>query len=804
MLTVLVFLSAFAYFLTGLTPSIGPGEGGFWAASAWTLDPWGPAGQAVPIVLGRLATGLFPFGSPAFRMNVLSALLTAGALPLLMAFLRGNLKEGAEGLPALVELERARARDAATAVAALLWVFSSPVRDAAAAWGPAAPALFLGSLLLWAAAARGRSVAEQRTRGAVRRGAPDTWGGRAADAAEPLMRLGLSDQTAGVRPLWVPIFRTGLCGLLGGAILSLDPRGLWAGAALLFLGFAFRPHARSLTELATRGAAGPLMRSLIELTTSGAVLGTFFVMGWTLGDLILSAVAAPPGSSLKLILADLVAGISGRRGNLSLPLFPIAPVSLRTLRPLLFPLSLATAPLAFWGAYALGRRRRTIVQGLAFFWLTSAWGPAIFTPTGGPGGASIFALLPMWYLLAVGADDLLQRNPRWLPWLLGLGAATLLLSPVERGRRGLGPLDRGADLLASLPEGASLWRPSGGALAALAYQQRVLQKRLDVRWISASAALPPQVSPVPRAAAAPVPGRDATEDAARGLYAESFEALPGGHPADGRPAGVVVRYAPAGGGFPATPAALSLGRVPLFFLGPRSGFLEGPGAIAGAPSDEQGRPLAAAAHRRLGEAFAQAGVPNEAEEEFRQALALTPNDIATNRSFGRLCLGAGEGKRAALLFTRAIAAAARGRPGLSDGAADGDNVLASELCGERASADLSEGNTLDAIDALGRGVLFNPAADELRVRLADLLEKMARPGDAAVQWEVLRDLHPEDKTYHWRLTQALLIAHQPVMAFQSVERYLGLPLTEEERRDAKAFREMLAESVSKRVNPAEF
>lgn len=83
-LSVLFFLSTFFILLSSVPPLLPDGIAGFWVTAAWTLKPLGPAHLPLPILLGKGAFDLFPFGTPAFRMNLAGACLAA--LTPLLAF----------------------------------------------------------------------------------------------------------------------------------------------------------------------------------------------------------------------------------------------------------------------------------------------------------------------------------------------------------------------------------------------------------------------------------------------------------------------------------------------------------------------------------------------------------------------------------------------------------------------------------------------------------------------------------------------------------------------------------------------
>lgn len=683
MAALLLFLSAFAFFVSHLRPSIGPGDGGRWAALAAVLDPRAGPDHALTTLLGHAAAFLFPFGSPAFRLNALAALLVAASAPLLLGFLRGA-PEGDAPPSSLDALDRSRARDAGFFIAALLWLFSEPVRTAAASWGPGAPAIFLVFVFLWSLGARPA-------------------GSRAGAAC--------------------------LRGFLGGLTLAADPRHAWGLLALLPFAWTHRPR--------DRRSAGALL---------GALPAAF--IGWGLADGIWAALqSATAREALVLFwkaLPDRAAAFLPAVGWLRPALPSIAPA----------PLPPTAWPLALWGAQCLWRRNRPLLESLGFFWLLTAAGPRLLGPGGIGPSASVLPALPLLILTGWGAADLLENHPRWLPALLALLPLTLTVESVGGTRGDLSALDRTTNLMVSLPEKSVLWNPSPATRSGWAYQTKILGRRPDLRLWS------PETPP---------PDIDPTDVVWQGLFAETEETLPSPDPSDGWPEGLAVRYAPAGQWAEASPSSLSLGRVPFFFFTPPR-----PGARA---TD------VGAAHARLARAFARHRVMDEAETEFLAALALNPEDGDAARDLGRLYRDTDDGGRAAGLFARAVARAP-------------DDRTAAALEGERAEAEFADGRTAQGLDALARAVARDGDNEGLRTRLAVEWEKNARPLEAARQWTFLRDLHPTEKTYHWRLTQAWMMAREPVKAFAAVERYLALPLEADERRAAEEFRKRLAESAA--------
>lgn len=104
-----VFAGAFALYLGCLYPAIAPRDSADMAAAAMTLGVAHPPGYPLYSALGRCWLAVFPWGNPAYRLNVLSALAAAGAVA------------------ALFVLVRRRAGTAGALAAAGAWALSAPL-----------------------------------------------------------------------------------------------------------------------------------------------------------------------------------------------------------------------------------------------------------------------------------------------------------------------------------------------------------------------------------------------------------------------------------------------------------------------------------------------------------------------------------------------------------------------------------------------------------------------------------------------------------------------------------------------------
>ena len=78
-MSALVFLAAFAFYLSGASPSIAPRDCADMATAAYTLGVAHPPGYPLYSALGHLWLTVFPWGNPAYALAVMSCLAAAGA-----------------------------------------------------------------------------------------------------------------------------------------------------------------------------------------------------------------------------------------------------------------------------------------------------------------------------------------------------------------------------------------------------------------------------------------------------------------------------------------------------------------------------------------------------------------------------------------------------------------------------------------------------------------------------------------------------------------------------------------------------
>lgn len=82
-ISLLIFLTALYGYTSTLAPTVIEGDAALYQFTPYVLGVTYPTGFPLYILLGKLWLTLFPFGEIAWRMNLLSALCSAAALPLL-------------------------------------------------------------------------------------------------------------------------------------------------------------------------------------------------------------------------------------------------------------------------------------------------------------------------------------------------------------------------------------------------------------------------------------------------------------------------------------------------------------------------------------------------------------------------------------------------------------------------------------------------------------------------------------------------------------------------------------------------
>jgi hypothetical protein len=153
-----IFLIPFVFLLSFAPASLPDGLSGYWAAAAWTLKPVGPATLPLPILLGKASFFLFPFGTPAFRINLMGILLVA-LTPLLAFRIFSLARPRPLPVPTLLDLDEERAWATITLMTISPWIFSPLfLREGTSGLTPASnlffPLLALERFFSWRRASR--------------------------------------------------------------------------------------------------------------------------------------------------------------------------------------------------------------------------------------------------------------------------------------------------------------------------------------------------------------------------------------------------------------------------------------------------------------------------------------------------------------------------------------------------------------------------------------------------------------------------------------------------------------------------
>lgn len=102
------FLSSFGYYLYQCWPTIGPGDSSELAAVPHVLGIAHPPGSPLYVIVGRVLSDLLPWGNPAYRVNLLSCLLTAAAVATIIYAIRRATGHIIPGVIAGIVLATAR------------------------------------------------------------------------------------------------------------------------------------------------------------------------------------------------------------------------------------------------------------------------------------------------------------------------------------------------------------------------------------------------------------------------------------------------------------------------------------------------------------------------------------------------------------------------------------------------------------------------------------------------------------------------------------------------------------------------
>ncbi len=428
----LIFLTPFSLFLSFLPATLPKGMDGFWTTAAWTLLPQGPATLPLPILLGQGALHLFPFGSPAFRLNLMGALLAALTVPLAFHALTLAKPRSAPG-PTFFELEENRKWSTLVLAVLALWFFSPGVFRLGTSGLLAATNLFFPVFALERFLSWSRS--------------PPRFGQR-----------------------WISGFWAAFA---SGLALTLDLRWALLLPGLLALHHSFRTRAPSPNQPAESLFKRILIR-LTRMTLAGIGVGSAFVFPW----ILLTACQVATVDQLIDALPTLMT-----TGIFSVDDVPNKFILIREALQTSFEmLTWGGPPIALWGCYCSLRSNRKQGSGLLYLWLFGA----ILIPLVPGRDPSIFPVVAGLFLalfFAGGLKSILSRSVRgpaaaffllpialfnWIPF--GFPRAPMVESQT-------------ADMFRSLPKDSVLawtrWETAGAVL----YAQNVLGKRRDINLL---------------------------------------------------------------------------------------------------------------------------------------------------------------------------------------------------------------------------------------------------------------------------------------------------------------------------------
>jgi len=126
-LLIIATIMLFVLYLITAARSVPSGDSGELIAAAWNLGVAHPPGYPTYTMLGHLA-GLFPIGTAAFRLNLLSAILDSLALGVLgfgmLRFLRARTKENNEGFGQLIPITGVLIGIGLLAISTAYWSYS--------------------------------------------------------------------------------------------------------------------------------------------------------------------------------------------------------------------------------------------------------------------------------------------------------------------------------------------------------------------------------------------------------------------------------------------------------------------------------------------------------------------------------------------------------------------------------------------------------------------------------------------------------------------------------------------------------
>ncbi len=747
MMSLIVFFCVFAVYLSCVFPCVAPGESGEITAgilsSGILLDP----GRFFYGLLCCIFVRIVPFGNEVFRLNVLSALLGAASVILVIKALKGFFPNKTQVSHALYELEQSRWKNTSLWITAVLWALAPEVWRSSAAAEPYALGLLMSTVVFW--------------------------------------RVSLLYQADVLSAAFAKQWR--LTVFLLGISMSIAP-GLifWTpGMALvLWIRYSFLPHKPPVVLKRT---------CLIVLSTLFFLCAGYLLQPFVFFVLNPSLVLRGPEPDLftgikNVFLYQLYVPFSFlnmSQGLMSWSGFKYyfsSSASAFTLLGLVF---------AGWGCFRFLKQKSWLLLVALVLWFFSGPVHLLFrgpcTDYFSQGLVARFFPFSFAGLLVLMAWGLYHTGLRW-PLCRVVGALLIPISlfshlPVS-GRHDFLALDFGADFLKSVPPQSILLVQKPSALSLLHYQQRVLKNREDV--LLTQTRVNPEALPFDAYLFSDVPQFPwvPSDD-------ENFSLT------HVLPMGLAYRYFPAHAyKLVHPPSQLSLAMLTFWwYRGPFINTAEpqktsfspmkttsvfSPDWLSFSCFFESKDPLRLdivdqydSAHIALGKKFAR----HELFDMTKQAyLAASPK---TNVLLGNMAYDQGHGARAAVFFKCALS----GKPNDFD------------LTFKLGMAYLMSGKDRQALSVLHKAIELQPAHEQARFELANVLEKNGAFREALGHWKILRDLDTDNKDYYWHLTHTYVSLGNTKKAVQCIDEYLLLGLTPKEKARAEDFRYELLDKI---------
>ncbi|HOW28135.1 MAG TPA: DUF2723 domain-containing protein [Elusimicrobiota bacterium] len=764
--SLLVFLSVFGVYLSTLYPCIAPEDSGEFITAAWSLGIPHSSGYSVYVLLGKAVSVMVPFGNPAFRVNVLSALAGAGSVLLMAGILMRLLSPKILMRTVSIELETDRWRKTSFWIAALLWALVPMVWYLSLLAEIYMLEIFLGLLAVW---------------GLVRWMETDSYIDRRRffsgwSLSAFLMGLALSVHHTLV--LWMP----GLAGLVAA---RQNPDGFVRS---------------SYFQQKASGHGGFRLKTLLPL--SGA---TFFwlAVGFSVQLFLFFRSSAQPlldtgdpetwRRFLRVLLRSdygtfsLARGSDGHWGS--------------GLVPYLFSLGGTFTPVGLvfvgWGLWSLWKKARLLAVSLFLMWFIP--GPFFMTFAHPPSTEHYRGIMERFYplslvslavFLAVGLFEG-GRRFRALKWVGALLIPASLFGHLwVSGRANLHARDFGVNLLKSMPAGSVLLDPGDSAAYAVLYQQYVLRNRPDIVSVTYHKTLWGQ-DQLRRRAPSVFPGdvsgidpffleKLVSRPIQQPVFVEVPKSLPGMnpddrlpfrtfYPEDSLPSGIAYQFFPSKMCQLADPASQLSMTQAVFWWYRQSR----PWRVWEDERDPFTKEIVlryAEAHTNFGQKLEQYRLRELSRREYYLALTVNPRQMEALNNLGVWYYNEKDGPRARHYFEKAI------RLNRTDSSLRNNLGLACRLSGDIDSARR----------AYDEAIRLDPHAYHPRLNLARICAEEKKDEENVAHLEQLRGWYPSSREVHWDLVQGYLRLKDLKKVKEILRIYETLPLDpwEQERLDS--------------------